>query len=248
MPHASVLVARPQPEIVDALLGRPELAARVYLLPRTRFAGVPAEGLLLALLPSAPRWRESDGPCWYEPDSRAYGEPPAPFAAPTRADDSPPAPLVFDPEDIARRFPLLRHELPPRRALEFCKALARRTGATIAWYNYLDRGDTLYHDAAWIFGPSPPRELVPGITVTAEAEDEELVIYDGFSGGRWRGWLLWGNAREDSRPHLDAAAARVGLRFGLSSGEGGAFPFDFPSYSNITGDIWAPLRVATPAP
>jgi len=239
MPHASVLVA--PSTMLATLAERPEFDGAIYHVRGSRFPELPPEGLVLVDLPMYPQWKSSSGPYWYEPNPEAYPTPPEPFErAPVETQYC--EPLVFDPEDIARRFPVVHSEMPPEGLLRFCKGLARASGRTIAWYNYLDRGDTLYHDAAWFFGRGGPTCAGPGITFTSEAAEEELVIYNGFSGPKWRGWLLWGNERIESKVVHQSAAELIRLRFGLD-GPGPCFPYDFPSYSNVTGNYWAPFRV-----
>ncbi len=243
MPSASVIVSPASPFALERLRERPELAGAIYHLPHGSFRGLPRAGLLIAQLPAGPGWRASEGPHWFEPDPSSY-EPPAPIEgapAPARVMDE----LRFEPHDIERRFPVVRGRLPPADALRVCKALAREGRRPLAWYTYLDRGDTLYHDAAWIFGPRVPVTLAPGVTFETAGDGgedvEELVIYDGFDGPSYRGWLLWGNARAQSRHHDAPASSRLAVRLGFSGPSD--FPFDFPSYSGVTGNIWAPYRV-----
>jgi len=226
--------------LLPTLAERPEFES-IYHLRGERFAELPPEGILLVDLPMAPRWKPSSGPFWYEPDPEHGPKPPEAFTrAPVESSHS--ASLVFEPEDIARRFPVTRGELPPEALLRYCKGLALETGTLIAWYNYLDRGDTLYHDIAWFFGRTGPTSLGPGISFTSEAAEEELLIYDGYSGLKWSGWHLWGNERAESKATRQCAAAGICLRFGLD-GPGPGFPYDFPSYSNVTGNYWAPYLV-----
>ncbi len=244
MPHASLIVAPVLPGVLRALAGRPELKDEIYILCGERFPDVPDTGLVLVRLPMWPRWRASEGPLWFEPNPDAYPEPPEPFegSPPDLWSPSNPPELVFDPEDIARRFPVIHGELPPKRVAQFCKHVAQLYDCTTAWYNYLDRGDTLYHDVAWIFGNAQPPAVSAGVRVTLEVEAEELSIYDGFSGPKWRGWHLWGNTREQSRVIHSSAAAAIALRFGLGRPASIGFPYDFPSYSNITGNYWQSYR------
>ncbi len=250
MPSTSAIVSPSSPLVLERLRERPELAGSIYRLPHGAFRGLPRAGLLIAELPAGPGWRASDGPHWFEPDPTSY-KPPAPIdgpPAPARAMDE----LRFEPADIERRFTVVRGRLPPAEVLRVCKALAREGQQPLAWYTYLDRGDTLYHDAAWIFGPRVSVSLAPGVTFETAGDDEgedehdgagveELVIYDGFDGPSYRGWLLWGNERAQSRHHDAPASSRLALRLGFSGSSD--FPFDFPSYSNVTGDIWAKYRV-----
>ncbi|MGB1014228.1 MAG: hypothetical protein ACPG4T_08860 [Nannocystaceae bacterium] len=236
MPHASLLVAPPR--LLTTLAERPEFES-IYHLRGERFAELPPEGILLVDLPMAPRWKPSSGPFWYEPDPEH--EPTDGFArAPVKSSHC--ASLVFEPADIARRFSVVDGELPPEALLRYCKGLALETGEVIAWYNYLERGDKLYHDVAWVFGRAGPVELGPGITLTCETDEEELLIYNGDAEERSGGWHLWGNDRADSRRVGMCGAWLVTERFGLR-GPGRCFPYNFPSYSNALGNCWEPLLV-----
>ncbi len=251
MPHVSLIATRPHPRVLEAIFDRPELAGAVYHLRNDRFSDVPDEGLIVVDLPMSPKWRVScQGPLWYEPNPSAYPTPPAAFCGTPKL-TSPKVDLVFDTDDIGKRFPLVSGELPAPGVAQFCKYLALQCDHTIAWYNYLDRGDTLYHDVAWIFGRKRPQPVAESVVFTGDHEDEELYIYDGFSGPKWSGWRLWGNAREQSQAMRECAASAVCQRLGLSyrpGHTGPGFPYDFPAYSNVTGNYWSGYRLAPPSP
>ncbi len=226
MPHEIYLLAPPHPEICQAFWDRPELRRALYLIGPEEISSFPPSGLLIAdITVGVLGWQfnPQPNPYWFEPNPHAYNEPES-FSLWTPP-KTPRTPLVFRSADLEQRFPCTSRDLPPDDMLEFCKALSVQSQQPIAWYSWLERGDSLYHDAAWIFNPTPPTsiDLEPGISFTpAHLHQEEFVVYEAL--GKQRGWVLWGNDRVESRHHDHMAIDRVALQLGFPHGQAGPFP------------------------
>lgn len=208
MPYGSYLLIPPQRKTLSALLAHPQFSTRLHTFPRRLSPNLPRRGIVMAdlcFLNTSPLHRnpeENENP-W------------APWLEDLKRLNLPTAETTFDPENLEERFHFLHRYLPPREMLAFFKATAFQTRTQIVWYTWHERGDFLYHDAAWFFGPSGDVELAPNVTFTPRFQDEDelFVVYEGD--GHNRGWLLWDNARKDSTWHDQPALERVCLHMGF---------------------------------